>query len=45
MRAIDVAVPRKAAGGSARLTLTFTDAAGLTKTVRKTVKVPQRRLV
>jgi protocatechuate 3,4-dioxygenase beta subunit len=45
VRAIDVAVPRKAVGGSARLTLTFTDAAGLTKTVRKTVNIPQRRLV
>ena len=45
VRAIDVVVPRKAAGGNARLTLIFTDAAGLTKTVRKTVKVPKKRLV
>ena len=45
VRAIDVSIPRTAAGGSARLTMTFTDAAGLTKTVRKTVKVPKKRLV
>ena len=45
VRAIDLSVPRATAGGSARLTMTYTDGAGLVKTVRKTVKVPKKRLV
>jgi len=45
VRAIDLTVPRATAGGSARLTMTYTDGTGLTKTVRKTVTVPRKRLV
>ncbi len=45
VRSLDLAIPRKTAGGTARLTMTYTDAAGLAKTVRKTVRVPQKRLV
>ncbi len=44
VRALDLVVPRATAGGSARLTMTHTDAAGLAKTVRKTVAVPKKRL-
>ncbi|HEV7808743.1 MAG TPA: intradiol ring-cleavage dioxygenase [Solirubrobacteraceae bacterium] len=43
VRAVDLGVPRSSAGGGARLTMTYTDAAGLTKTVRRTVTVPRRR--
>jgi protocatechuate 3,4-dioxygenase beta subunit len=42
VRGIDLTVPRATAGGSARLTMTYTDSAGLAKTVRKTVTIPQR---
>jgi protocatechuate 3,4-dioxygenase beta subunit len=45
VRAIDLGVPRATAGGSARLTMTYTDGAGLAKTVRKTVTIPKKRLV
>jgi protocatechuate 3,4-dioxygenase beta subunit len=45
VRAIDLAVPRATGGGSARLTMNYTDGAGLVKTVRKSVKVPTKRLV
>jgi protocatechuate 3,4-dioxygenase beta subunit len=44
VRALDLAVPRATGGGTARLTMTYTDGAGLTKTVRKTVKIPRKRL-
>ena len=43
VRALDLAVPRATGGGTARLTMTYTDGAGLTKTVRKTVKVPKKQ--
>ena len=45
VRSLDLAIPRATAGGTARLTMIYTDAAGLAKTVRKTVKVPKKRLV
>lgn len=41
-RAIELRVPLRAAGGKARLTVVYTDAAGLAKTVAKTVTVPRR---
>ena len=44
MRALDLPIPRATAGGTARLTMTYTDGAGLAKTVRKTVKIPKKRL-
>jgi protocatechuate 3,4-dioxygenase beta subunit len=45
VRALDLSVPRAAAGGSARLTMTYTDGAGLVKTVRKSVRIPRKHLV
>jgi protocatechuate 3,4-dioxygenase beta subunit len=45
VRSLDLVIPRATAGGTAWLTMTYTDAAGLVKTVRKTVRVPRRRLV
>ena len=44
VRALDLAVPKATGGGTARLTMTYTDGAGLAKTVRKTVKIPRKRL-
>jgi protocatechuate 3,4-dioxygenase beta subunit len=44
VRALDLAVPQVTGGGTARLTMTYTDGAGLAKTVRKTVKIPKKRL-
>ena len=43
VRALDLTVPRATGGGSASLTMTYTDGAGLAKTVRKTVKIPKKR--
>lgn len=43
VRGLDIAVPRATSGGPARLTMTYTDRAGLTKTVRKTVKIPKQQ--
>jgi protocatechuate 3,4-dioxygenase beta subunit len=40
-RTLAVSIPSKVAKGSARLTLTLTDAAGATKTKRRTVSVPR----
>ena len=45
VRSLELAIPRKAPAGTARLTMTYTDGAGLTKTVRKSVRVPKKRLV
>ena len=45
VRALDLAVPCATGGGSARLTMTYSDGAGLEKTVRKTVKIPKKRPV
>ena len=44
VRALDLAVPRATGGGTARLTMTYTDGAVQTKTVRKTVKVPKKQV-
>ena len=44
VRALELAVPKATGGGTARLTMTYTDGAGLAKTVRKTVKIPKKRL-
>ena len=44
VRALDLVVPKATGGGTARLTMTYTDGAGLAKTVRKTVKIPKKRL-
>jgi protocatechuate 3,4-dioxygenase beta subunit len=44
VRALDLLVPMATGGGTARLTMTYTDGAGLAKTVRKTVKIPRKRL-
>jgi protocatechuate 3,4-dioxygenase beta subunit len=44
VRALDLAVPRATAGGNARLTMTYTDGAGLAKVVRKTVKIPRAQV-
>lgn len=45
VRALDLSVPRAATGGSARLTVTYTDGGGRAKTVRRSVKIPSKRLV
>jgi protocatechuate 3,4-dioxygenase beta subunit len=45
VRALDLSVPRAAAGGGARLTVTYTDGAGLAKTVRRSVRIPKKRIV
>ncbi len=45
VRGVDLPVPRATAGGTARLTMTYTDGAGLAKTVRKTVKIPKKRVL
>jgi len=42
-RTVELRVPRATAGGSARLTMTFADASGAKKIVRRTVTVPARR--
>ena len=42
-RTIDLRIPRATAAGGARLTMTYADASGATKTVRRTVMVPARR--
>jgi protocatechuate 3,4-dioxygenase beta subunit len=42
-RTLDVRVPRSTAGGGTRLTMTYADATGATKTVRRTVTIPARR--
>jgi protocatechuate 3,4-dioxygenase beta subunit len=42
-RTLDLRVPRSTAGGGARLTMTYADAGGATKTVRRTVTIPARR--
>jgi protocatechuate 3,4-dioxygenase beta subunit len=44
VRALDLVVPKATGGGKARLTMTYTDGAGLAKTARKTVKIPKKRL-
>lgn len=42
-RTIDLRIPRATAGGAARLTMTYVDAGGATKIVRRSVAVPARR--
>jgi protocatechuate 3,4-dioxygenase beta subunit len=44
VRALDLVVPMATGGGTARLTMTYTDGAGLAKIVRKTVKIPRKRV-
>ena len=44
VRALELVVPKATGAGTARLTMTYTDGAGLAKTVRKTVKIPKKRL-
>ncbi len=44
VRALDLVVPKATGGGGARLTMTYTDGAGLKKIVRKTVRIPKKRL-
>ncbi|WP_146175385.1 hypothetical protein [Paraconexibacter algicola] len=41
-RALDLLVPAKTAGGSARLTVSFTDTDGARNVVTRTVTVPRR---
>jgi protocatechuate 3,4-dioxygenase beta subunit len=43
-RAMDLRVPLRAPGGKARLTVVYTDAAGLKKTIARTVTVPRKTL-
>jgi protocatechuate 3,4-dioxygenase beta subunit len=43
-RAIELRVPLRSAGGRARLTVVYKDAAGLTKTIARTVTVPRKTL-
>jgi protocatechuate 3,4-dioxygenase beta subunit len=43
-RAMDLRVPLRTPGGKARLTVVYTDAAGLKKTVARTVTVPRKTL-
>jgi protocatechuate 3,4-dioxygenase beta subunit len=43
-RAMDLRVPPRTPGGKARLTVVYTDAAGLKKTVARTVTVPRKTL-
>jgi protocatechuate 3,4-dioxygenase beta subunit len=43
-RALELRIPLRTAGGKARLTVVYTDAAGLTKTTSRTVTVPRKRL-
>jgi hypothetical protein len=41
---VELRIPLRTAGGKARLTVVFKDAAGLTKTMSRTVTVPRKRL-
>jgi len=43
-RALELRVPLRTAGGRARLTVVYTDGAGLTKTIARTVTVPRKNL-
>jgi protocatechuate 3,4-dioxygenase beta subunit len=43
-RAMDLRVPLRAPGGKARLTVVYIDAAGLKKTIARTVTVPRKTL-
>jgi protocatechuate 3,4-dioxygenase beta subunit len=43
-RGVELRIPLRTAGGRARLTMTYKDAAGLTKTTRKSVTIPRKRL-
>ncbi len=43
-RAMDLRVPLRTPGGKARLTVVYTDAAGLKKTIARTVTVPRKTL-
>lgn len=43
-RSMDLRIPLRAPGGKARLTVVYTDAAGLTKTIARTVTVPRKTL-
>ena len=38
------AIPLRTPGGKARLTVVYTDGAGLTKTIARTVTVPRKNL-
>jgi protocatechuate 3,4-dioxygenase beta subunit len=42
-RTLELRIPRATAGGSARLTMTYADASGAKKTVRRAVTIPVRR--
>ena len=43
-RAMDLRIPLRTPGGKARLTVVYTDAAGLKKTIARTVTVPRKTL-
>jgi len=43
-RAVELRVPLRTAGGKARLTIVYTDSAGLKKTTSRTVTVPRKSL-
>ena len=43
-RGVELRVPLRTAGGKARLTVVYTDAAGLKKTTARSVTVPRKTL-
>ena len=43
-RAVELRVPLRTAGGKAKLTVVYTDGAGLKKTIARTVTVPRKTL-
>ncbi|MEA2220625.1 MAG: hypothetical protein QOJ35_3251 [Solirubrobacteraceae bacterium] len=43
-RGVDLKIPLRTPGGKTRLTVVYTDAAGLTKTIARTVTVPRKTL-
>jgi len=42
-RAVNVRVPQRVRGGPARLVLVVADAAGNTRIIRRSVRIPRRR--